>query len=80
VRDSSVGGDLAVGTRHKLGPCEQSKENLKAGGLKRATAFGGRPLTSEALTLHEDQERRLIQEHVACGVDKFDALGPQRVG
>jgi hypothetical protein len=80
VRDSSGGGDLAVGTSHKLGPCEQGKENLKTGGLKRATAFEGQLLISGALTFDKDQERRLIQEDVACGIDELDALGPQGVG
>ncbi len=32
------------------------------------------------MAFDEDQEGRLIEERIACGVDEFGALGPQGVG
>jgi hypothetical protein len=80
MRHSSGSGDFPVGTSHKLGSGEQGKENLEVRRLKRAAALGGCLLTNGALTLDENQEGRLIQERVACGVDEFNALGPQGIG
>jgi hypothetical protein len=79
VRHSRGSGDLAVGMTHELGSRKQGKEDLKAGRLKRATAFEGRSLSGRALAFDEDQEGRLIQERVACCIDEFNALGPQGV-
>jgi hypothetical protein len=80
VRHSSSSGNLAVRASHELGPCEEGKENLQARRLKRSAALRVGSQISGALTLHEYHEGWLIQEGVAGGIDKLDALGPQRVG
>jgi hypothetical protein len=80
VRHSSNSGNLAVGASHELRSCEEGKENLQARRLKRSTVLRVGSQISGALTLHEYHEGWLIQEGVARGIDKLDALGPQRVG
>jgi hypothetical protein len=75
----SGSGDLPEGTSHKLGARKQGKEDLKTGRLKRATAFEWPFQIGRALALDEDQERRLIQERVACGIDELDTMGSEGI-
>jgi hypothetical protein len=80
VCHSSGSGDLSVRACHELGSHEQGEEDLEAGRLKGADTLEGRLLTGGSLALDEHQERRLIQERVACRVDELDSLGPQGLG
>lgn len=74
--DSGGNRDLTVGAINKLGPSEQSEENLQACCLEGAAACGDGLLSLWALPLDEDQEGRLVQKGVTRGIDELDACCP----
>jgi hypothetical protein len=80
VRHAGGGGYLPERAIHELGSRQHGEEDLKAGRLKGPASIRRRVLNNGALTLDEDQKRRLIQERVARSVDELDALVPQGVG
>jgi hypothetical protein len=80
VRYASGRRNLPVRASHELWSREHCEEDLKARCVKGTARFGRRHLTNRPLALDEDQQRGLIQEHITCRVDEFDALAPQGVG